>query len=97
MGVEGKPISDKLFNGGLLVEIVSKIHLIKKKAAHQCLSDDIIINSEIKAGKWKDLYIPESDIQSDDLKEIVSENYDLEDHIIDRLEFSYKQKNQKQR
>ena len=29
---------------------------------------------------------------SDDLKELIGENYDLEEHIVDRLEFTYKQK-----
>ena len=28
--------------------------------------------------------------QTDDLTELIGENYDLEDHIIDRLVFSYK-------
>ena len=31
-------------------------------------------------------------MQSHDLKGLIGENYDLEEHIIDRLEFSYKQK-----
>ena len=31
-------------------------------------------------------------MQSDDLKEIIGKNYNLEDDIIDRLEFTYKQK-----
>ena len=31
-------------------------------------------------------------MQSYDLKELIGENYDLEEHIIDKLEFSYKQK-----
>ena len=31
-------------------------------------------------------------MQSDDLKELIGENYVLEEHIVDRLEFSYKQK-----
>ena len=30
-------------------------------------------------------------MQSDDLKELIGENYNLEDYIIDRLDFSYKQ------
>ena len=74
------------------LERVSKKHVIKKKLAHQYFSDDVNINSKIKVGRWKDLYIPGSDIQLDDLKELIGENYDLKDHIIDRLEFSYKQK-----
>ena len=31
-------------------------------------------------------------MQSDDLKEIIGKTYNLEDHIIDRLEFTYKHK-----
>ena len=31
-------------------------------------------------------------MQPDDLKEIIGETYNLEDYIIDRLEFTYKQK-----
>ena len=31
-------------------------------------------------------------MQSDDIKGLIGENYDLDHHIIDRLEFSYKQK-----
>ena len=31
-------------------------------------------------------------MQSDDLKELIGENYDLEDHIVDRLEFTYTKK-----
>ena len=50
--------------------------------------EDVII----KAGKWKYLYDREHDIQSDDVKELIGENYNLEDHIINRLKFSYKQK-----
>ena len=31
-------------------------------------------------------------MQLDDFKELIGENYDLEEHIIDRLEFLNKQK-----
>ena len=40
-------------------------------------SNDVIINSEIKVGRWKDLYVPESDMISDDLTEIIGETYNL--------------------
>ena len=34
------------------------------------------------------MYIPGSEMHSDDLKELIGENYVLEDHIVDRLEFT---------
>ena len=53
MGVVVRPRSDKIFDGRILLERVSKTHIIRKNTAHQYFSDDVIINSEIKAGKWK--------------------------------------------
>ena len=91
MGVVGRPKIDKNSDGRILLDRVSKTRAIKKKT-HQCFSDDVIINSEIKTGNWKDFYVPKTDMQLDDLKEIIGKNYNLEDDIIDRLEFTYKQK-----
>ena len=71
MGVVGRPRPDDFFDGRILIERVSKTHVIKKKTPPQCFSDDVIINSGIKAVKWKDFHILESDMQSDDLKELI--------------------------
>ena len=49
-----------------------------------------ILKSRQEIGKI--FYVPKTDMQSDDLKEIIGKNYNLEDDIIDRLEFTYKQK-----
>ena len=58
MGLVERPRLDNIFDDMISLERVNKTHVE---------SDDIIINSEIKADRWKDLCIPESNIQSDDL------------------------------
>ena len=61
MGVVGQPRPDNFFDGMILLQRVNKTHIMKKKKTpHQCFSDEVIINSEIKAGRWKDEYIPEA-------------------------------------
>ena len=55
---------------------------------NQRFSDDVLINSGIKSGKWRQLCVP--DMICDDLKKIVGDAYEIEDYIIDRLEFSFK-------
>ena len=53
---------DNKFIDNILLERLRKTHIVKKKIAHQCFSDDVIINSESKAGRWKDLCVPESNM-----------------------------------
>ena len=53
MGVFGRPRPDKNFDGRIFLEIISKTYTIKKRTANQRLSDDVLINSEIKNGKWR--------------------------------------------
>ena len=55
---------------------------------NQRFSDDVLINSGIKSGKWRQFYVP--DMICDDLKKIIGDSYEIEDYIIDRLEFSFK-------
>ena len=88
IGVVGRPRSDKNLDGRIFLEIISKTYTIKKRTANQRFSDDVLINSEIKNGKWRQFYVPE--MICDDLRKIVGDAYELEDYIIDRLEFSYK-------
>ena len=88
MGVVGRPRPDKNFDGHSFLEKISKTYKNYKKTANQRFSDDVLINSEIKSGKWRHFYVP--DMICNDLKKIVGDVYELEDYIIDRLEFSYK-------
>ena len=88
MGDVGRQRPDKNFDGRIFLERISKTYTIKKRTANPRFSDEFLINSEIKNGKWRQFYVP--DMTCDDLKKIVGDAYELEDYIIDRLEFSYK-------
>ena len=88
MGVVGRPRPDKYFDGRIFLERIRKTYTIKKRTANQRFSDDVFINSEIKNGKWRQFFV--SKMICDDLRKIVGDAYELEDYIIDRLEFSYR-------
>ena len=48
----------------------------------------ILITTEIKSGKLRQLYVP--DMICDDFKKIIGNAYELENYTIDQFEFSYK-------
>ena len=50
MGITGRPIPEKNFDGRVRLERVSKTVEVKKLTSYQNFSDDVIINSEIKEG-----------------------------------------------
>jgi len=55
MGVVGRPIKDRGFDGRIHMERVSKTVKVKKMTAHQIFCDDVIINQQIKQRSWRDL------------------------------------------
>ena len=72
-------------------ERVSKRNFVTKCTAHTNFSDDAIINSEIKNGEWRDA-VSDLHCNVSDLKQIMYYNYDLDEAIVERLEFCYKTK-----
>ena len=79
MGVVGRPRPDKTFDGRIFLERISKTYTIKKRTTNQRFSDDVLINPEIKNGKWRQFYVP--DMTCDDVKTFVGDAYELEDYI----------------
>ena len=55
MGVVGRPVPHRQFDGKIFMERVSETKFITKCTAHTNFSDDALINSEIKNGKWKEM------------------------------------------
>ena len=53
LGVVGRPIPYRGFDGKVLLERVSKDVLVIKQPAHQNFSDDILVNSAIKEGECR--------------------------------------------
>ena len=88
MGVVGRSRLDKNFDGRIFLERIRKKYTIWKRITNQRFSDDVLINSEIKNRKWRHFYVP--NMICDDMKKIVGDAYELEDYIIERLEFLYK-------
>ena len=87
-GFVGCSRPDKNFDGRIFLERIRKKYTIWKRITNQRFSDDVLINSEIKNRKWRHFYVP--NMICDDMKKIIWNVYELEDYIIDWLEFSYK-------
>ena len=90
MGVVGRPLPEKGFDGRVHLERVSKTEEVKSLTAHQNFSDDVILNCEIKDGGWKKLHT--NGICVEDMKDLLQATYDLDDAIIERIKFQYKTK-----
>ena len=56
MGVVGRPIKERNFDGRIHMERVSKIVEVKKMTSHQNICDDVIVNAQIKDGAWENLH-----------------------------------------
>ena len=56
MGVVGRPVPSKNFDGRIHLERVSKSVKVKKLTCHQNFTDDVIVNIQIKEGHWRDLH-----------------------------------------
>ena len=89
LSVIGRPRKDKEFNEKVLLERVSKTVMITKMTSHQKNSDDILINSEIKNIMWRNLYMSNQNMTIHELKDIITDTYDLDGFIAERLDLSF--------
>ena len=87
LGIVGRPktVGGRHFNGRIFLEQVSKTKRTTKKIKHQRFSTDALINHEIKVGGWKSFHIQEMKLR--DMCEMVVNQFDLDEHVSDRLEF----------
>ena len=67
---------------------MSKIKYITKCTVYTNFSDDALVNAEIKNGEWRKL-IPDLQLNLEEIKSLFHDNYDLDDAVLDRLEFYY--------
>ena len=88
LGVVGRPIPYRGFEGKVLHERVSEDVLVTKQTAHQNFSDDVLVNSAIKEGEWRRLFEGKLILSSGEIITTVSEFYDLDEVIITHLEVS---------
>ena len=89
LGVVGRPIPHRQFDGRILLERVSTTEPVTRQTATTNFSDDIFINNTIKSGEWRQLFQGISDLGCEDILNTVSSHYNLEHVVADRLELSY--------
>ena len=88
MGVVGRPIPHRRFNGKIFMERVSKTKYVTSATSHTNFSDDALVNDAIKMGGWKDL-VDSTVSTTEDLLEFIRESYNIEDSTVDHIEFFY--------
>ena len=69
------------------LERISKTKVLQKATANQKFTDDVNLNTELKDGNWKNLLTDE--VTVDGMMEVIGDQYELDDAIVERLEFSY--------
>ena len=90
MGVVGRPINEKNFDGKIHLERVSKTVEVTKLTAHQNFCDDVVVNCQIKQGGWRDLHV--EGMSLDEMRDAMKHHFALDDAVCDRIEFIYKTK-----
>ena len=88
MGVVGRPIPHREFDGKIFMERVSRTKFVTTATAHTNFSDDALVNDAIKKGDWR-LLVDDIAETVEDLSNLLTGSYNLEESIIDRLEFYY--------
>ena len=88
MGIVGRPIPHRDFNGKIFMERVPRTRLVTTATAHTNFSDDALVNDAIKKGDWK-LLVDSLLTTIEDLRNLIAGSYNLEGSIVDRLEFYY--------
>ena len=89
MGVVGRPIPHRNFNGKIFLERVSERIPVSKITSHQNFTDDVIINQAIKNGEWRSLFESEAHLLVSEIITQISQTYALDDCVSDRLELQY--------
>ena len=92
MGLIGKPVVGKSFNGKIYLRRVSESHVTSKNSFNQHISPIFEVNHSVKMGEWKKIFTPIrdfDDIDVIDAIEFVSQFFELFD-VQEHLVFSYK-------
>ena len=87
LGVVARPQVRNNFNGKILLERISQQEKVKRNSTNQNFSDDVIINTQIKSGEWKQYYV--DGLTCSEFKVVIGATYGLEQFVIDRLELCY--------
>ncbi len=75
LGVVACPVPNKHFDGRILMRRVAQEKTTKKASSHQRFTDDAILNSEIREGKWREFYTDGMTVST--FLSILGQTYDL--------------------
>ena len=90
LGVVARPRENFDFDGRVYLECVSKKKVITKETTHTRFTDDVIMNADLRQNGWRRLVPDGSAIKVADLIDSIVEEYDIDEEVAERLEFSYK-------
>ena len=91
MGIVARPQKHHDFNGKIFMKRVSKKRYLGTMTNHGNFSEDAIIISQIKSDEWNSL-IDVTVYTDEDLRHFFSCTYELEDYIVEILEFYFTSK-----
>ena len=94
MGVVANPIPEHNFTGKIFLERVSRVEKYKRATSNQNFTDDATANGMIKDGDWKEL-VQEDDIKLHELRDMIADQYGIDDDIKEKLVIHYKSPNGK--
>ena len=86
MGVVGRPIPHRNFDGRIHLERISKTKYLSTCTANRDFSHDIGVNEALKTGEWRSI-ISGNDRKIGDIAVILTEAYGLEEYVSDQLKF----------
>ena len=88
LGVVGRPNEEHNFDGKILLKRVSEEVEMKQNSTNQNFTDDVLVNSDLKSGGWKEV-IDDLNITPHDATDLIADAYGLEDAVRTRLIFQY--------
>ena len=87
LGVVGCPNEDRDFDGRIFLKRISERRPAGKTSRNKRFSVDVIVNDDIIKGGWKRFIVEGMSVS--ELLEAVSEHYDLDEFVSERLEIVY--------
>ena len=92
-GVVGIPVPKHGFNGLIYLGRIMNTHETTRNSFNQHISSMYEVNHALKAGDWKELFLPidlHSDVTVETAVDYIKATYELEDEVSNELHFSYK-------
>ena len=89
LGVVGKLLPHRDFDGELLLDRVSEEVEVIRMTLHQNFSDNVLVNNTIKDGEWRMIVNVITYLSLSDIINTIAEYYDLEYEAFTKLELSY--------